>query len=740
MNAPFSNALAVSGDPTAQTGHPMPKGQWTQAMPILKRYWRGIVRQRWFILGVIVLALLIGLVATLLTTRQYTATARIEISRDRDTIIDTREQQPSRGPADMEFYQTQYSLLQARSLAERVADTLRLPADRSFIDAFEIRNPPGVTGAAAAAARRNAVVETLMARIKIAPIRGSALVDVGFTSPDPALSMRIANAWTDAFVSSNLERRYNATAYARRFLETRLADLRKRLEVSERQSVQYASDQGIINLPIQQSGQGSQPIERPLAAVELERLNAELTQAIADRAVASARGQNVGNASAESVANASLGAMRQSRAQAQSEYADLLARFEPGYPAVMSARAKVAALDQSIAREEARISQSLGGNVRAADQRVADLQQRVNALKADVLNQRRLNIQYNIYQRDVETSRELYNALLQRYKEIGVSAGVGTNNISVVDPAKLPDGPSSPRLVLNLLLALLVGIAVAAAGTFALEQIDEGIKDPGDIPRILGLPVLGVVPKIANQNLIELIGDRKSAVSESYLSARTNLQFATDHGVPRSFMVTSTQPAEGKSITSFALAMSLWRTNRRAILIDADMRSPSVHSYLGFDNVEGVSNFLSGDDDLARLLKSSNDGVLTVMTAGPHPPNAAELLSGDRFSLLIERLLTQFDHVIIDSPPVLGLADAPLIASAVEGTVFVVRANGVGSTPITAALSRVASATPNILGVVLTHYDARKAQHGYDYDYGYGYGADDQPNRSTTDDRGSDRF
>ena len=707
-------------------------------MPILKRYWRGIVRQRWFILGVIASALLIGLIATLLTTRQYTATATIEISRDRDTIIDTREEQPSRGPADLEFYQTQYSLLQARSLGERVADTLRLSDDRAFGSAFKIRDQADATGATARAASRNAVVDTLMEHITIAPIRGSALANVSFTSPDPALSMRIANAWTDAYIASNLERRYDATSYARRFLETRLADLRKRLEASERQSVQYASDKGIINLPMQQSGQGSEPVERPLAAVELERLNAELTQAIADRAVASARIQNSGGASAESVANVGLSGMRQRRAEAQSEYADLSARFEPAYPSVMAAQAKVAALDQAISREEARVSQSLGGNVRAADQRVADLTQRVNVLKSDVLEQRRRNIQYNIYQRDIETSRELYNALLQRYKQIGVAAGVGTNNISVVDAAKLPENPSSPRFVLNLLLSLLIGIAIAAAGTFALEQIDEGIKDPGDIPHLFGLPVLGVVPKMADQNLIEMVTDRKSTISEAYLSARTNLQFSTDHGVPRSLMVTSTQPAEGKSITSFALAMSLWRTGWRAILIDADMRSPSVHAYLGFDNVEGVSNFLSGDDDIAHLVKASDDGVMTVMTAGPHPPNAAELLTSGRFALLIERLLGQYDHVVIDSPPILGLADAPLIASVVEGTVFVVRANGAGSTPIRAALARIASATPNIVGVMLTHYDARKAQHGYDYDYGYGYG--ESQAKEAPADRGGDRF
>jgi succinoglycan biosynthesis transport protein ExoP len=295
-----------------------------------------------------------------------------------------------------------------------------------------------------------------------------------------------------------------------------------------------------------------------------------------------------------------------------------------------------------------------------------------------------------------------------------------------VDPADVPQVPSSPRLILNLLIALVAGAGLGALAAFALEQIDEAIADPAEVERRLGLPLLGSVPKVDGATPKEALLDRKSDLVDAYLAVQTNLAFTTEHGVPRSFAVTSTRPAEGKSTTALALATMLARAGRKVILIDGDMRSPSVHELGGVNHDLGVSNFLAGDDAIETLTFPMRDLGLTAMSAGPIPPNAAELLTGNRFGLLIDRLLEQYDHVVVDSPPVMGLADAPLIAARVEGVIYAVESHGIRASMVKTALGRLASANARIFGGVLTKFEARRAHYGYGYEYGYGYGREKQ--------------
>ncbi len=404
----------------------------------------------------------------------------------------------------------------------------------------------------------------------------------------------------------------------------------------------------------------------------------------------------------------------------------MMVQFAPDYPAAKAIQSQVDQLDRSIAREESRVSGSIQGDYREAIGRERALQAKVDQLKANYLDLRRRSIQYSIYQQEVDTNRALYDGLLQRFKEIGVAGGVGINNISVVDPADVPQVPSSPRRILNLLIALVVGLGLGGLAAFVLEQLDEAIADPAEVERRLGLPLLGSVPKVGGETPKEALLDRKSNLVDAYLAVQTNLAFTTEHGVPRSFAVTSTRPAEGKSTTALALATMLARSGRNVILIDGDMRSPSVHELGGVNHDRGVSNFLAGDDAIETMTFAMNDLGFTAMSAGPIPPNAAELLTGNRFHLLIERLLARYDHVVVDSPPVMGLADAPLIAARVEGVIYAVESHGIRSSMVKTALSRLANANARIFGGVLTKFEARRAHYGYGYDYGYGYGRDDR--------------
>lgn len=699
-------------------------------MPIVRRYLLIAFRQKYILGGAILACLLIGLIATFLMTPKFTAISTIEIARESNKITDIQGVEREANAADQEFYQTQYGLLRSRSLAERVATQLRLVDDPSFFERFNTSEQGNAFTrinnrytAAGRADRRKIAGEILLDNLDVAPIRLSRLVEIRFTSPDAAFSAKVANAWSANFVEATLERRYQATSYARDFLESRLGQLRKRLEDSERQLVGYAAAQQIINLPTAGEA-GGPPAERSIVADNLAALNASLAQATADRIQAQARYEQAGGAGSttEALRNDAINNLRQRRAELQAEYQRLMVQFEPEYPAARSLKSQIEQLDRSIGREEQRVVSSINADYREALEREQSLEARVNGLKSEFLDARGRSIQYNIFQREVDTNRELYNGLLQRYKEIGVAGGVGVNNIAVVDPAELPRRPSSPRLLINLGASILAGLLIGVALALALEQMDEAIADPTEVERQLGLPLLGSIPKLRDGKPIDALSDRKSELVDAYLAVQTNLQFTTAHGIPRSLAITSTRPAEGKSTTALSLAVMLARSHQKVVLIDGDMRSPSIHHLIGIDHDMGLSNYLSGADEIEPLLNLDENLGLTVITSGPIPPNAAELLTGNRLAALIERLHEKFDHIVIDSPPVMGLADAPLIASRVEGLIYTVESHGIRTSLVRTALARLRAANVHIIGSVLTKFEARKAHVGYGYEYGYSYG------------------
>lgn len=705
-------------------------------LPVIRQYLRIVRRWRYVIIGVTAAFVLLGLIITLLMTPKYTALATLEISREANQVTGFQGVERETSIADQEFYQTQYGLLRSRALAERVANQLRLVDDPKFLERFAKDTPAfqmvnGRYPASGRAERQRVAGEILLKNVSINPTRLSRLVDIAFTSPDAALSARVANAWADNFIQTNLERKVQATSYGRDLLQRQLALQKEKLDESQRQLVSYASAQQIITLPAQSGSDGKAASERSIVADDLAALNTSLAQATADRIQAEARYNQAGRggASAEALRNQAINNLRQRRAELAADYQRLMVQFEPQYPAARAIQSQIDQLDRSITREEARVAGSQFADYREALERERALKSKVGQLKTSYLDLRRRSIQYNIYQQEVDTNRALYDGLLQRFKEIGVAGGVGINNIAVVDNADVPQRPSSPRLILNLLIALVGGVVIGGLLAYGLEQIDEAIADPAEVERRLGLPLLGSVPKVETGTPKEALLDRKSDLFDAYLAVQTNLAFTTEHGVPQSFAVTSTRPAEGKSTTALALATTLARGQRKVILVDGDMRSPSVHHLGGVDHDRGLSNFLSGEEDIESLIFVMADLDFTAMSAGPIPPNAAELLTGNRLSVLIERLLEQYDHVVIDSPPVMGLADAPLIASRVEGVIYAVESHGIRSSLVKTALGRLASANARIFGGVLTKFETRKAHYGYGYEYGYGYGRNDKASR-----------
>jgi uncharacterized protein involved in exopolysaccharide biosynthesis len=365
MNELSFHSTVVS-EPTGQAGAVAPRA--LDEPPLLIRYLNVVKRWKWLLVGAVAVAVTIGLVTTLLMTRQYTASATLEIRRESDRIVNVEGVQPEARGVDMEFYDTQWGLLRSPSLAERVAVQLRLHEDAAFFDLFGETDPAEelqTTSATRASAqvREKRIREAgkiLLENVTISPDRRSRLVQVMFTSPDPSLSMRVANAWGDAFIETSLERRFEATSYARRFLEGRLEQLRERLQDSERVLVAYAANQRIINIPTATTNGagGSGSTERPIVAEDLSILNRELNDATAARIAAQARLRGNGSSATEALTNQAISELRAQRAILAGQYAQLIAQFEPDYPPAQAMVDQIAEIDRSIAREEARVRES----------------------------------------------------------------------------------------------------------------------------------------------------------------------------------------------------------------------------------------------------------------------------------------------------------------------------------------------------------------------------------------------
>jgi succinoglycan biosynthesis transport protein ExoP len=348
------------------------------------------------------------------------------------------------------------------------------------------------------------------------------------------------------------------------------------------------------------------------------------------------------------------------------------------------------------------------------------MRKRIEALRQEVLDLQKRSIQYNILKHEVDTNRELHASLLQRFKEVDVASGVGANNVFVVDRAQIPGAPSSPGLMHALLMALALGLGEGFGAAYLLERLDDKIRTVEQAEQVAGMSTLGIIPRASDVK--EELADPRSALCESYRSLCTALQFSTENGLPKSLAVTSSGPSEGKSLMSLNVAKHFASLGRKVLLVDGDLRNPSLHTTLNADNSVGFSNYLTGACAPPDAMQKTDVANLAFIPSGPLPPNAAELLGGPRLLSLLSIGAEVFDLIIIDGPPVLGLADAQLLSSAAGGTVFVVAAGETRAANIRGALRRLRLSHGALLGVVLTKYDAKAAGYGYGYGYGYGHG------------------
>lgn len=689
--------------------------------PIFHEYWKILRSHRWVVFGATIVGVALAIVLTALTTPIYRGQSTVQIQPDTIKVVNAEGLTSADSAFDRDFYQTQYELLRSRALA------LRVVQDTGLIEHPVFSKGQVATAKSSPAqllSRQRAAVDAVVGSLSIEPVRNSQLVRIGFAASDPQLAARVANGYADAFITSNIEGRFNASAYAKKYLEERLAELQDRLQDSERELVSFAEKEQIISL-----GEDAPS----LSAQNLSELNGMLAKAQAERIRAEADWRQAGTGSGlgmpQVVDNTLIQGLRQARAALASQYQEKLRLYKPAYPEMLQLQGQIAESDRQIAAEVTNIRSSVDSRYRSASQQESMLSQRIDVLKGDVLDLANRSIRYNILKREIATNQQLYDALLQRYKEIGVAGGIGANNISVVDRAEVPARPFTPSWRRNLTLGIGSGLALGILIALAMHHGDRRIRSAKALESLTHLPGLGVIPLLAPGVTPTLASaDLRSPFSEAYRSVRTALQFSTTHGLPRSLLITSAGPGEGKTTTAAELARNIAQLGRKVVLVDADLRKPSLHQLFGKQNALGISSVLAGASDVAGVLQKTEEPNLTLITSGPLPPNPPELLGSDRLVTMLEELSQSFDIVVLDGPPILGLADAPLLAGRAEAALFVVSANTTRRDAVQSALHRLAGTHGRVLGTVLIRFDMNNrgdyGYHGYEY---FSYGGKRQP-------------
>jgi polysaccharide biosynthesis transport protein len=715
----------VRRDPFQPIGLDSLDGDDNEVGIALRQYLHILVKRKWLILSFALVFVVLGGVRAILKTPLYAAASRIQIDREAGKIVEGGATSPSEeGGAD--FFRTQYELLKSRAMAERVVSALRLHEDQDFfkpkdVSVFSLLTASGRAPALPPSALQALAVQLVLSGVTVNPVPQSRLVDLTFLDPSPVRVQKIANAYAEAYVASTVDKRFQANSYAKTFLDDQIKQLKIRLEESEKAVLDFAEREKMIEVSEKSS----------IAESNLAAANAAMGQLISERVKNEQLWRQVEAGTAISLpqllTNHVIDTLRGQRKTFETEYQEKLENFKPSYPAMVQLSNKMREIDRQIAAEVDTIRRSLKAAYESSLAQEREMKARIESLREILLDLQKRGIQFNALKREVDTNRGLYNSLLQRYKEVDIAGGVGTSNVFIVERALTPSAPSEPNIPRFLVLSLALGFGLGVACAFLLELLDDRVRAPEEMEQLSGLATLGIIPRVEeNGQPGDALSDPRSPISEAYRSFATAMQFSTETGLPRSISVTSAGPGEGKSTTVLAIARHFAQMGLRVLLVDADLRKPSLHSKQGLDNSIGFSNFLTGASLPPEVIQRTEYPNLAFMASGPLPPNAADLLSGTRIYSLISLGGEVFDLIIFDAPPLLGLADAQLISSATAATVFVVGAGDQRKGMIRSALRRLQLARVTVLGSVLTKFHPKTVgyayAYSYKYSYGYGYG------------------
>ena len=677
------------------------------------------VLQRWWWLIALIVTLITAATAVILfrATPMYKASALLEVKQEERNVVNVSEVESI--VVDQEFLTTQIELLQSESLIESTVESLNLLRDPYLAP---LDNPEWQ--ALPRDEKVRSVVFNFGGNLNVTPVGRSLLIRVSFEHDNPAQAAKITNELTKNYIDNGLARKLNATAFASSFLEERLETVRASLEGAERELVSYASENDIIIV----NGEDAQDATGSLDMTALKTLNTELTTASVARAEAeTAYNQSLQSSfTNELLDNDALSRLKAARIDLNSEYLEKLSIYKPSFPEMLELKSRINLYDEEIEDKTREIISSARNKYKddyeRAQSKESDLRGRVSALKTSVVDVREKSIDYNILKRQVETERTQYEALLQRLKEVSVADDLGSDLVQVVDKAQTPRFPFKPNRLRGILLALILSSALGFGIAYAIELIDDHIKGPDDVKTKLNQIIMGVIPisKDPDELLTELV-DPQTSVSEAYSSLRTNLQFSGPDGGPRVIQITSTRSGEGKSVSSLGTALRFAGLGQKVLLVDADMRLPT---FMQTGNASiGLSGVLTSRTDFASQIQKTRYEGLDLLPSGVTVPNPSEILASERFDEFLEFARNNYAYVIIDSPPVLGLADAPILGAKVDATLLVIEAKRLRTPNIKASLERLRNSGTKVLGIVLSKYKAQSKGYMDYYQYTYGDGA-----------------
>ncbi len=706
----------------------------------LMDYVRVVYKRRWVALPVFLAVLTIGAINSYRTTPLYRASTQLLIEKDTPKVGDLSTIfQQNDGWYNDDFYQTQYRILESRSLGKKTAETMHLDKHPALVRGTQdVKSPWTFRGAIAgtigtvkslvgadtdtkpaAKARAKDKDEDPSARyagvvlgaLSVTPVRNSRLVDISMTSTDPELAADLANAHARAYMEQNLEYRFSASKEATDWLEGQLAEQRKKVEASEAELQRYKEQHDAVAVEDRQN----------IVVQRLADLNSAATKAKTTRIEKEAlynqlkaiQNSNALDSFPAVLGNEYIQKLKSDLGDQQRQQAELSEKYGDRHPEMVKVRSAIQSAEAKLQIEINKVVQSVKSEYDTAAAQERTLVGALDGGKSEALSLNRKGIEFSVLQREAESNRQVYEALLQRTKETGISGERKASNIRVVDPAEVPSAPFLPRRQQDLTTAAFSGLVLALGLVFLFEYLDSRIKSPQELRAQLNVPFLGMVPSIDIKAGALLHDGVPPNFAEAIRGVRTNVLFSSaDDGV-RHIVVTSAGPGEGKSMFSSNLAVSLAQAGQRVLHVDADMRRPRVHAIFDISQEPGLSNLLVGDCKPSEAIRKTAVQNLCVLPAGMIPPNPAELLGSKRCEEFFATLGQSFDWVILDSPPVLAVADASILANTATGVVFVVGADQTSRQAARAALEQLEAVQAHVIGAVLNRVDLEKNPYYY---------------------------
>ncbi len=696
----------------------------------LATYWHTLMKRRWTIATVAIVVTVLAAIISFRMEPIYKATARVQVESE-TPLIQSLQDLFQKATADDTFVQTQIQVLKSENLAWRTIEDLGLTP--SLIK-------PNKLAKISPEKRKVKLIDAFKKKLSVELTPKTRMLAISYEDPDPQLAARVATTLANNYIDYNFRQKYDATRQASGWMEQQLDELKAKVEASQQALVEYERQHQIVNT----SDKGS--VQEQI----LSDLSRDLTTAESDRLQKEALYQEAETNKkqlAELVHNDLLQKLEEKSADLQDQYTETVAQYGPKFPKTLRLKDEIDGIRSQIASEQDRVVARIRKDYMAAITREKLASAAVAAQKEAVGAQNQLLVQHNILEREFEGNQQLYASLMQRLKDATVSAGLQSTNIHLVDTALAPVEPVRPRKALNIGLGLLAGLVLGVMLAFAQEGIDHSVKTAEDVETMLMTPALAVVPlqrsvepakwaltrenwavkvrgresrKLSNAKVALAVTEKpQSVLAEAYRALRTSILLSLAPNPPKMLLIASSQAGEGKTSTALNLAQSLAQRKGDIVIVDGDLRKGGIARALGIDNTKGMSTVLTGSDKLNDALGQFPPlPNLWVLPSGPMPPNPAELIGSDRMAELLKELSERFEHVIIDSPPVLVVTDGTILAGLVDGVVLVAESGRTHRAALMRTRAILENAGARILGVVLNKLDMQRE--GY-YGYGYGY-------------------